>query len=199
MPRVKCTPELHCVQNWWLRPGLLRSGCAAFISLKQGHLYAMRDRSTMYRTKTASELRRKYIVISLCKGTIKSCIEFKAKRTRGSNNMLWILFHHSASLIVSCFTLCLLEMLLAVNELPLKGLYHHIPFKCLELELLPWSSLLSDTKNSNLFCETVTCLPFSEWPPAWYGCQWLFKCPFTSALHGICGALSCHLIHKTLW
>lgn len=48
-----------------------------------------------------------------------------------------MLFHHSASLIVSCFTLCLLEMLLAVNELPLKGLHHDIPFKCLKLELLP--------------------------------------------------------------
>lgn len=137
MPQIKCTCELCCAQNWWLRFGLLRSGCAVFISLKQGHLYAMRDRATAHRTKTASELWRKYIVISLCKGTIKFCIEFKAKRTRGRNNMLWMLFHHSASLIVSCFTLCLLlEMLLAVNELSLKGFYHHIPFKCLGLELL---------------------------------------------------------------
>lgn len=197
MPWVKCTPELHCVQNWWLRRGLLRDGCAAFISLTEGHLHAMRGRSTTNRTKTASELWRKYIVISLCKGTIKSCTEFKAKRTRGTNNMLWMLFHHSASLIVSCFTLCLLEMLLAVKELPLKRFYHHIPFKCLELVLLPWCSLLFDTKDSKLFCETVTCLPFSEWPLTW--CQWLFQCPFTRALHGIYGALFCHLIQKTLW
>lgn len=49
-----------------------------------------------------------------------------------------MLFHHSATLIVCCFTICLLlEMLLTVNELPLKGFYHHIPFKCLRLELLP--------------------------------------------------------------
>lgn len=65
---------LNCVQNWWLRCALLRS--AVLISLKQGHLYAMRDRSTTNRTKAASELWRKYIVISLCKGTIKFCIEF---------------------------------------------------------------------------------------------------------------------------
>lgn len=147
--------------------------------------------------KDCFELWRKYIVISLCKGTIKSCTEFKAKRTRGTNNMIWMLFHHSASLIVSCFTLCLLEMLLAVKELPLKRFYHHIPFKCLELVLLPWCSLLFDTKDSKLFCETVACLPFSEWPLTW--CQWLFQCPFTRALHGIYGALFCHLIQKTLW
>lgn len=105
MPQVKCTSELCCVQNWCLRFALLRSRCAVFISLKQGHLYAMRDRSTTHRTKTASELWRKYIVIALCKGTIKFCIEFRAKRTRGRNNMLWMLFHHSASLIVCCLTL----------------------------------------------------------------------------------------------
>lgn len=136
--QVKCTAELCWVESWWLRLGLLRNGCVVFISLKQGHLCAMRDRSTTHRAKTASELWRKYIVISLCKGTIKFCIEFKAKRTRGNNNTLWMLFHHSATLIVCCFTICLLlEMLLTVNELPLKGFYHHIPFKCLRLELLP--------------------------------------------------------------
>lgn len=199
MLQVKCTAELCRVESWWLRFGLLRSGCVVFISLKQGRLYAMRDRSTTRRAKTASELQRKYIVISLCKETIKFCIEFKAKRTRGNNNTLWMLFHHSATLIVSCFTMCLLlEMLLTVNELPLEGLYHHIPFKCLGLELLPWCSLLFDTKDSKLFCETVTRLPFSEWPPAWYKCQWLFKYPFTRAQHGLYDALSCNLIHKIL-
>lgn len=48
----------------------------------------------------------KCIVVPLCKGTVIFCIEFNEKIMRGSNNTLWMLFPHSASLLLYWISSC---------------------------------------------------------------------------------------------